>query len=320
MIKMTKALLLFSGGLDSRLAAKLLKDQGIELECMFFILPFGGGCCNDKYCSLKFTQKELLKLQYVDCTKGKLLQEYLNLIKKPKHGHGRNLNPCIDCRVFMLKKAKKYADKNNIKIIATGEVLGERPMSQHKRALEIVETSSGLKGILLRPLSAKLLPETDAEKKGLIDREKLLDIRGRSRKPQIKLAKKYKITFPTPAGGCLLCEPEFCKRLRLIIKDKITNKDINLLKVGRYFKDKNSIIIVGRNEKENKIISKHKGILLEPKDIPGPTTLLLGKNIKLAAQLTVSHTKAKGKTKVKYDKKTIEVKPLTKKQIDKLRI
>ncbi len=319
---MTKAVLLFSGGLDSRLAAKILQEQGIKLECMFFILPFGGGCCNDKFCALNFSQKNLLKLQYIDCTKGKLLQEYLNLIKKPKYGHGSGLNPCIDCRIFMLKKAKKYADKNKIEIIATGEVLGERPMSQHRNALDIAEKYSNLKGRLLRPLSAKLLPETQAEKKGLIKRNKLLDIKGRSRKKQIELAKKYKITFPTPAGGCLLCDKEFCKKLKdlLSLKKKITNQDIELLKLGRHFRFKNNKIIVGRNEQENKLISKFKGILLEPKDIPGPTTLLQGKNIKLAAQLTVSHSKAKGKTKVKYKNKIITVSPITKKQIDKLRI
>ena len=313
-----KALLLFSGGLDSRLVAKILQKQ-VDLECMFFILPFGGGCCNDKYCSLKFTQKNSLKLQFIDCTKGKLLQEYLNLIKKPKHGYGKNLNPCIDCRIFILKKAKAYADKNSIEIIATGEVLGERPKSQHKQALNIIEKASNLKGRLLRPLSAKLLPETEAEKRGDIDRNKFFKIKGRARKIQMDLAKKYKINYPAPGGGCLLCEPEYCKKLKLILKNKITQKDLELLKLGRHFKYKNNIIIVGRNKEENKLISKFKGILLEPKEIPGPTTLLLGKNIKLAAQLTVSHTK-ENKAKIKYKNKTIEVKSLTRKQIDKLRI
>lgn len=277
-----RILLLLSGGLDSRVTAMLLKEQA-DVECVFFILPFGAGCCTNKHCVFNFTQKQLLRLHILDYTKGKNLQEYISLIRKPKFSRGTALNPCIDCHIFMLKQAKELAKKLKINIIATGEVLGERPLSQNKKALSIIEKEAGLKGKLLRPLSAKLLEETTAEKKGIINREKLLDIQGRKRNRQIELAKKYKINFPSPGGGCLLCEPEFCKKLKPILKNKLTEQDIELLKIGRHFE--NSEIILGKNHKENleleAIFKKYKkenknSILIIPKQ-PGPSAFVKDK-------------------------------------------
>lgn len=291
MNKQARILILFSGGLDSRLAIKILEEQA-DVECINFLLPFGSGCCNS-HCSLNFCQKENLKLNIIDCTKGKLLQEYLKIIRKPKFGRGSCLNPCIDCRIFLLKKAREYADKNKINIIATGEVLGERPMSQHKKALKLIEKEAKLKGRLLRPLSAKLLEETDAEKKGIIDRNKLEAISGRSRKKQIELADKFKINYPTPAGGCLLCEPEFCKKLNPLLNKKITELDIELLKIGRNFENNN--IILGKNEAENlrleKIKNKFDGILIIPLE-PGPSALIKDKKyLKEAKSLIKKYSK-----------------------------
>jgi tRNA(Ile)-lysidine synthase TilS/MesJ len=284
--KSAKVLVLFSGGLDSRLAVKILEEQA-GVKCIYFSLPFGSGCCNTN-CALKFSLKEKTKLKIIDVTKGKLLQEYLAILKKPKYGYGTGCNPCIDCHIWMLKKAKEYAEKQKpkIQIIATGEVLGERPMSQHRKALDIIEQESGLSGRLLRPLSAKLLPETLAEKKGLIDRSKLLNIQGRGRKTQIELAKKYKIDFPSPGGGCLLCEPEFCQKLKPLLESKIEEIDIQLLKVGRHFE--NSQIVLGKNHQENfeleRIHKKYKqGILLVPEQ-PGPTAFVKTKDKKLIEQ------------------------------------
>jgi len=294
-----KILLLLSGGLDSRVAATLLKEQA-DVECVFFILPFGSGCCTNKHCVFNFTQKQLLKLHIIDYTKGKKLQDYLNLIKKPKFSRGTALNPCIDCHIFMLKQARKLAKKLNIEIIATGEVLGERPLSQNKKALSIIEKEAKLEGKLLRPLSAKLLEETVAEKKGVIDRDKLLDIQGRKRNRQMQLAKKYKIDFPSPGGGCLLCEPEFCKKLKPILnkKSKITEQDIELIKIGRHFE--NSEIILGKNQNENqeleKIFKKYKkenknSFLIIPKQ-PGPTAYVKNKGlIKQAKELMQKYSK-----------------------------
>lgn len=304
---MTKALLLFSGGLDSCLAGKLLQEQKIKVYGIYFTSPFFG---SEKVVKLAKQLKIPLKVV-------KLKQSYIDLIRKPKHGYGKNMNPCIDCKIYMLKQAKKYMKKINAKFIVTGEVLGERPMSQNLRALMQIERESGLKNKILRPLSAKLLPKTIAE----IDKNKLLDIQGRQRKPQLALAKKYKIKgYFTPAGGCSLTEIKYSKKLKDLFENQktVTPEDCELLKIGRHFRYKNNKIVVGRNEQENKLISKYKGIKLEPVDIPGPTTLLIGKNIKLAAQLTLSHMKAKDK--IKYNNKTITVNKLTKKQIEKLRI
>ena len=289
-----KVLVLFSGGLDSRLAVKILEEQA-DVECINFVLPFGQGCCNE-HCSLNFSQKENVRMKIVDCTKGKLLQEYINRIRKPKHGRGTGLNPCIDCRIFMLNLAREYAEKNKIDIIATGEVLGERPMSQHSKAMKVIEEESGLKGRLLRPLSAKLLPETEAEKSGLIDRSKLLNISGRGRKRQIDLANKYQISYPSPGGGCLLCEPEFCNKLKPLLGRKITEIDIELLKIGRHFP---GMIVLGRNQQENekleKIKEKFGGILITPQQ-PGPSALIKDKNLEEKAKELIK----------KYSKKKIE--------------
>lgn len=310
-MKKARAIVLFSGGLDSRLVIKLLQEQKIEIIAVMFKLPFGGGCCNDEMCSFKFSQLNNINLNIIDCTKGKLLHEYINMIKKPKHGYGSGINPCIDCHLFMLKKAKQIMKKEKADFICTGEVLGERPKSQHKKALELIEKESGLKGKLLRPLSAKLLDETYAEKKKLIDRSKLLDIHGRSRKIQIELAKKYKIKYPNPAGGCLLCEKEVAKRLKntLEINKKLDIKEIELLKLGRHFKINDSIIIVGRDEKENnKIIelADKKDILIEVKEIPSPVTIIIGKIneyiLKKACELTIEYSDA-----AKMGKKKVEI-------------
>lgn len=177
-----KALALLSGGLDSTLAAKLILNQGIEVVALKFTSPF---CLYDqkgKCYALGVAKEFKIPLKIVN--KGK---EYLRIIRKPKFGYGSGMNPCIDCRIFMLKKAKRYAREIGARFIFTGEVLKERPMSQHRGALKIIEKEAGLEGKIVRPLSAKLLPETEAERKGWIDRNKLLGIRGRGRKPQIAL-------------------------------------------------------------------------------------------------------------------------------------
>lgn len=313
-----KALALLSGGLDSALAIKLIKDQGIDVTALNFISPF---ClCNQKgRCTAIDVARSLnVPLKIID--KG---QEYVDIVRKPKYGYGKNMNPCIDCRIFIFKKAKEYAKKIGAKFIFTGEVLDERPMSQNLRALKIIEKESGLKGKLLRPLSAKLLEETEAEKKGWVDRGKLLAVKGRSRKPQFDLVKKFKIKgYACPAGGCLLTQIEYAKKLRDLFKHKknVSVGDCELLKLGRHFRYGKDKIIVGRNDKENRLISKYKGIKLEAMDVPGPVTLLQGKNIKLAAMLTARYSDSKGKTKIRYDGKEITVDKLKEEEVEKLRI
>lgn len=293
MTKKIKAIVLLSNGLDSRLACKIMQEQlGKEnIEALFFILPFTGGCCADKFCVFKFCQEHRIRLHILDCTKGKLFKEYLAMIIKPEHKRGTALNPCIDCHIFMLRKAKTLAKKIKADILATGEVLGERPLSQNLQALHLIEKESGLQGRLLRPLSAKLLPETNAEKSELIDRSKLFDIQGRKRNRQIELAKKYKIDFPSPAGGCLLCEKEYCKKLLPLLNKKISYNDIMLLSIGRHFLE--SQIILGKNKKENLLLEKQKGIKIIPKQ-PGPTALLKDKKlIEQAKELIKKYSKHK---------------------------
>jgi tRNA U34 2-thiouridine synthase MnmA/TrmU len=305
-MKKLKAILLFSGGLDSMLAAKILLEQGIKVFPVFFKSYFFGPEIAKK--SAKILG---LKLKVVDFSK-----EHLKIVKKPKFGYGSSMNPCLDCHILMLKKAKEIMKKEKFDFVATGEVLGERPMSQNRRALELVEKESSLEGYLLRPLSAKLLKSTILEKKGLIKRENLLDIQGRSRKRQIELAKKFGIKwFPSPAGGCLLTDLEFGKRLKELL-EKYPNfggEDVEILKLGRHFWIGKIKIVVGRNESENlkiKKLAKKGDVLVEMKNYPGPTTLIrnygkgeIGKSVlEKAKSLTKFYsTKARNKRDVKFE-------------------
>jgi tRNA U34 2-thiouridine synthase MnmA/TrmU len=257
------------------------------------------------------------------------------MLRNPKYGYGKNMNPCIDCKIFMIKKAKKYAREIGADFIFTGEVLGERPKSQHYPALRIIEVEAGLKGKLLRPLSAKLLPETVAEKKGLVNRAKLQNFAGRSRKPQFQLVREYGITcYPSPAGGCLLTCEEYSKKLKDLFSHKkhISADDIVLLRVGRHFRLDNNKIIVGRNEAENKFLTSRKTTseyYFELPDIVGPTTILQGpktkKTVETAAKLTAYYSDAEtDKVKVNFGRealnKSLTVAVPEKADVEKLRV
>ena len=271
---MKQCVVLFSGGLDSRLAVKIMQEQKFSVVALWFKLPFG--CSNEKEV-LEFSKKHKLNLKIVDCTKGKLLQEYLKILRKPCHGVGKGVNPCVDCKIFMFKKAKAFADKNKIETIVTGEVLGERPMSQMKKSLDIIERYSKLSGRLLRPLSAKLLKETKAEEKNLVNRKALYEIQGRQRKNQIELAKKFKIDYPTPAGGCLLCDAGLKNKFKKLFERKLSDEEIKVIGIGRHFMINNFWIVLGRDEKENSVLENLKtGELVEP-EFPGPSARIFGK-------------------------------------------
>jgi len=284
---MEKVLVLVSGGLDSRIACNLLQSQ-LKVEAVHFILPFSGGCCSDKFCVFKFCQINGIKLHIFDCTSGSLFNEYLEIIRNPKSQRGAGLNPCRACHAFMLKKAKELSDKLKIKIIATGEVLGERPLSQTKKALAIIDKDIGFE--VLRPLSAKLLQETSYEKENLVDREKLLDIKGRRRVKQFEMADKYKINVPPIGGGCLLCDKKYCEKLKPILcNPELSYHDIELLSIGRHFPG----IILGKNEKENLILEKEAGIKIIPVQ-PGATALIKDKSlIEEAKELIRKYSKNK---------------------------
>ncbi len=304
-MRKTKALVLLSGGLDSILAVKILKKQKIEVIGVTFKSYFFG-----TETAQKAAKNLKIPLKIVDFSK-----EHLKMVKSPKHGYGKSMNPCIDCHVLMLKKAKEIMKKQDFDFISTGEVVGERPMSQSRKTLELIEKESSLGGYLLRPLSAKLLKPTIQEERGFIDRDRLLDISGRSRKRQMKLAKIWKIKeYPTPAGGCLLTDLEFGKRLRKLFEKHslCDGNDIELLKLGRHFFIGLVKIIIGRDEKENTKIenlTQSRDVLIEMKNYPGPLTLIknYGKVripsevLEKAQKLTQYHsTKARNRKNVEF--------------------
>lgn len=291
-----KAIALVSGGLDSTLAAQLIKELGIEIVIMNLKTPFclcdkrGTGGCNNQAAQIAFNLGVEFKIINVT-------DEFFGIIKSPKHGYGSNINPCIDCRILLLRKAKELMQAVGASFVVTGEVLGQRPMSQHKQALRIIERESGLEGLVLRPLSAKLLPETIPEKNGWISRNRLLDFNGRTRSPQIELAETLGIKdYPCPAGGCLLTDPEFTKRIRdLMAHGDLNLNDVELLKIGRHFRlAPGTKIIVGRNERENSrllALAKDKDYLFMPDErLAGPTSLGRGqfneKLIELSCRIT----------------------------------
>lgn len=300
-----KAIGLLSGGLDSTLAVKMMIDQGVEVVVLNFVTPF---CtCTRKGCRHEASRvAELFGVPVKIISGGK---EYIEMIKNPKHGYGRNMNPCIDCRIMMFRKAKEYMREIGASFIFTGEVLGQRPMSQYKKALETIEQESGMENLIIRPLSAKLLNPTIPEENHWIDREKLLSIQGRRRLPQMELADKLGIKeYPCPAGGCRLTDPHFAKRIKESFKhgeDKI--KDIQLLKYGRHFRLKSRAkVVVGRNEEENNILIRYfdrDDILIEVIGIGSPIVILKKKkdkeDIKEAANLCIRYSDADDSNDVK---------------------
>ena len=266
-----KGISLLSGGLDSLLATKVILEQGIEVMGVTFETPFfSARKAQSAAAQLK------LPLLVLDIT-----EEHLGMLKAPIYGYGKNMNPCIDCHTLMLKKAGSVMEERGADFVFTGEVLGQRLMSQNRRSLQIVAKNSGYESVILRPLSARLLPKTKPEMEGKVDREKLLAIQGKGRKQQLDLAKHYGIIeFATPAGGCLLTDPPFSKRLKDLFnhQKEFSTRDINLLKVGRHFREDASFkVIVGRNRMDNESIShllENGDTVIHMENFPGPTVLV----------------------------------------------
>jgi len=266
-----KGIGLFSGGLDSIIAVKVVQEQGIDVVGMAFSTPFFGPR------KAKAAADRIgLRLNVLDIT-----EEHLAMLRAPRYGYGRNMNPCIDCHALMLKKAGERMQKLQADFIFTGEVLGQRPMSQTKQSLHIVAKNSGFETFIVRPLSAKLLPVTRPEEEGKLDREKLLDIQGRGRKRQIALADHYGIReYSNPAGGCLLTDPMFSRRLRDLFEHDSdpSIRNIELLKYGRHFRiGEKTKVIVGRNKRDNETIlalSNEADIVISVRAYPGPTALV----------------------------------------------
>ena len=269
-----RALALFSGGLDSLLAIKLIVNQGIEVIALHFVTPLSNFDKNkeDALCQKVTNLGAQLKIIYLG-------DDYVKILKTPRFGYGKNLNPCIDCKILMLKHAARLMKELSASFVVTGEVLAQRPKSQHRETLRLIEKNCGLENLLLRPLSAKLLEPTLPEKEKWVNREEFFDFNGRSRKPQFKLADSLGIKdFAWPAGGCLLTISSFCARVEDLLKhDECTPENLELLKIGRHFRISGSFkLIVGRNEKENNEILKlasNGDIIFEPLELPGPTGL-----------------------------------------------
>jgi tRNA-specific 2-thiouridylase len=289
-----KALCAFSGGLDSLLASELVRAQGVEVLALFFETPFFSSAR-----ARKSAAAVNLPIKIVDIT-----HRHLSMLQDPKHGFGGHMNPCIDCHALMIRIMGEMLQEEGASFVITGEVVGQRPMSQNIKALSIVECESGLQGLVLRPLSAKRLQPTIPEKRGWIDREKMMGVSGRSRKPQMELAEKLHIKeYPSPAGGCLLTDEVFSRRLKdlLSVKPDFELREIELLKVGRHFRlGPNTKLVVGRNKKENQVIHtlwKESDLLLSTMSVPGPTVLVSGdvshELADLAASMTVSYSDAK---------------------------
>ena len=304
-----KVVALLSGGLDSQLAVRMMQRQGFDVSAVAIKTPFcdfdcGRGCGFE----IRGRAEEL----GVDLKTVYLGDEYVEMLKNPKHGFGAGMNPCIDCRAMMFEAAKKRMGEIGAEFVISGEVLGQRPMSQHAPALKTIERESGLEGRIVRPLSAALLPKTGPERDGLIRREDLGTVRGRSRKKQLAMAAEYGIEDPPNAGGgCLLTDPAFGRRAKDLFShvENPTINDIDLLKVGRHFRlDESTKLVVGRNRDENAVIRSLAlpgDTLLEAKGHMGPTSMLrvggaadagagspAGRHVEMAAAVTVRYSDA----------------------------
>ncbi len=310
-----KALGLCSGGLDSILAALVLQKQGIHVEWICFETPF---FFSDK-------AKKAAQITGISLTVKDITETYLEMLRDPNCGYGKNMNPCMDCHALMFKMAGEIMFKRGCHFLFSGEVLGQRPMSQTRNALKYVEKHSGMKGYILRPLSAQKLDETIPEQKGWVDRQKLMDIAGRGRKRQIGLAAEFGITqYPAPAGGCLLTDKDYCRRLKDLLdhKKNVSANELTLLRYGRHFRTLSRVkIIVGRTQQDNKNIYKYHDpeseTIMTVANHPSPAVLVSGGanpgELYLAAAICAGYSKMP-------DKLTVEVRATSKKGSDILRV
>ncbi len=292
--KPVRALGLCSGGLDSMLAGLVLREQGVEVEWVTFETPFFNAA----------KARKASKMTGIPLTVKSIFNVYLKMLKDPSAGYGKHMNPCMDCHALMFKLAGELMHEKDFDFLFSGEVLGQRPMSQNKSSLGYVEKHSGFKGYIVRPLSAANLPPTIPEREGLVDRDRLLDISGRGRSRQIKLAEKFGITdYPAPAGGCLLTDKNFSNRLRDLFDHQAdcTEEELQLLKHGRHFRlNPETKLIVGRTDRDNQnILNYHNpaaDTVIDVKDYPSPIALVphgaKKESIQLAAAICVGYSKA----------------------------
>lgn len=317
--KNLKAVALLSGGLDSTIATKLMKDKGIEIEALNFHTAF----CNCTKHGCKFESRQVAKEIDIPLKVLSVTKDYMDVIRNPKYGYGSAMNPCIDCRIFMFKKAKERMEEIGASFVITGEVLGQRPMSQTKHNMALIEKESGLAGKILRPLSIKKQDGLDQELQENLNLDDLPNISGRSRKEQLKIVEELDIEhFSCPSGGCLLTEKTFSDRLKdhFAYNEEDDINDVKLLKTGRHYRlSPNTKLIVARDESESKklVHYKHVGMLMEP-EVKGPNSLLCSKDLtdeelELAAKIMGRYCVEEDNTNITYyqgeNKKVIQVVP-----------
>jgi len=328
-------LAIFSGGLDSLLSVKVMQDLGFNVVLLNFDIGFYFDAYTEENSVKKYKEPlpEGFNVNVID-----IAEEFYEMIKKPAHGFGKNMNPCIDCKILMLRKAKSLMEKYNAGFVISGEVLGQRPMTQNIRSMKIIEKESGLEGYLLRPLSAKCLAPTEPEKAGWVEREKLLDIQGRSRKRQLALAKELGLEkfIKPPAGGCILTDKIYSNRLRDYLgfnsELRTPNSEFRLLSIGRHFRKDELKFVIGRNEKDNnELLKLSQGAwIFDCKEEPGPITLTMNdindEEKKFLAGATAGYSKGKDKGQVEViiskdgKEETIKIKPIQKEEIKKYMI
>ncbi|MDP2853449.1 MAG: 7-cyano-7-deazaguanine synthase [Smithellaceae bacterium] len=277
-----KAVALLSGGLDSTLAVKLMIDQGIDVTAIHFTSVFCN--CSPKTAGCKMHARKVAEEFGVPIHVIHKGMDYINMVENPPHGHGSAINACIDCRIYMLRKVKEMMPELGASFVITGEVLGQRPMSQQRHTIRLIEKESGLQDLILRPLSAQHFDPTLPEREGIVDRDKLLNISGRSRKEQFALAENLGVKdYPCPAGGCLLTDKVIAARLRDLFDhtSDYSHTDLVLLTLGRHYRLHPDLkIILGRNQEENKrlfSLVKDEQSIFEPDDFRGSTILTVGR-------------------------------------------
>ena len=304
-----RCLALYSGGLDSILSIKLIASQGIDVIPLFFATPFFGSLAlldPQEFKAIHF-KRYGLRVSIVDYT-----SDFINILALPRHGYGKHFNPCIDCKIGMLKRARALLSELQAGFVITGEVLGQRPMSQRRDAMNVIERDSGLKGVLLRPLCARHMPPSEPERLGLVNRDALLGIAGRGRTLQEDLARRYGLTeIPNPAGGCLLTYAQSALKVRntfaRFAPDLPEAADLWLDVLGRKFMlDERTVLVVARNERECDLLSllKLTGVVfLRIHNEPGPLCILRGDaspaNLETAAGICLRYSKARGRTGLK---------------------
>lgn len=332
-----RALALLSGGLDSTLAIRVLQEQDIEITALNFVSVFCTCTPAGSSCSAARTAVRQLgvELKAFDTSR-----DFIRLVKDPKHGYGSEMNPCIDCRILMFRKAHDYMRQSGARFLVTGELLGQRPMSQRRETMKLIEREAGVEGMVVRPLCAQHMEPSIPEEEGWVEREKLLDIRGRSRKPQIALAEEYGIRdYPCPAGGCRLTDPGFALRMRDLVEHRpeFDLNDVKLLKDGRHFRIGPRVkTVVGRNEEENdrlRRLARTGDVLMDVVEYPSPITVVRNgeareEQLRFSAAVTARYTKARNETRAavavfdsnQEERRVLHVEPATDEEIAPYRI